>query len=260
MLHAKKMNALVSLTAGIAHELRNPINFISNFAKMNAELLDELLSILSGVSPRIQLDVDAELNPVVDEIKINISRILSHSKRAEKIIQDMMQHARGRSVEHQELDLNVVVQDALNNTIGSQKNQHMLPEIITHYAPDLPAIRGNPIELGQVFINLVENALYAMRQRAGTIEGPYKPYLQIATSLSDEMVEVKITDNGGGIKKEVREHIFEPFFTTKPPGEGTGLGLSLSFDIVTKGHDGSLQFLDLTSDGTTVIVRLPVDN
>lgn len=251
LVQSEKMASLGEMTAGIAHEIKNPLNFVNNFAELNAELAEELAEALrNGDDPA----------PILDDIKNNAGQIQAHGKRADSIVRAMMQHASG-GAGHQELtNVNPLVEEyiglAYHGMRASTKNFNV--ELVKKFDDEAGAIPMVPQEVGRVLLNLLGNAFYVVRERANQEGQDYKPTVTITTKRLSNSVEVRVTDNGSGIPEHVKERIFEPFFTTKPTGSGTGLGLSLSYDIVTKGHGGEMTVESEPGEGAEFIITLPL--
>ncbi|MBO2008577.1 ATP-binding protein [Hymenobacter negativus] len=237
------------LSAGIAHELQNPLAFMKNFADVSVGLLDH------DGSPRPQ-GLEGE---IMAGLRKNLREISQHGQRASSIIADMLAHARTGTSQRESTDLNTLVTNNLQLAIlGNSEDTHSHPvHLETDLAPDLPSVLAAPQELGRVLLNLFTNALYATRRRQQSSPPDYQPQVQVRTRRMDHEVEIRVRDNGTGMPATVAAQVFEPFFTTKPTGEGTGLGLSLAHDIITKGHGGTLTVE--TEDGkfTEFTVRLP---
>mgnify|MGYP002631785100 CR=1 FL=1 len=246
----QKLAALGALTAGIAHELRNPLNFVINFAGVSDELAEELL----------EADDEAEVAELVALIRKNVARIGEHGHRAEGIIENMLRHSRATTdTERAVVALNPLVADTVALAVeGMRLRWPMLTlDLVTRYDPEVGAVDATPSDLKRVLVNLVNNALDAMESRRQ--EHPsFKPRLLVSTSVEGEYNVIRVQDNGPGVPQEVLAQVFEPFFTTKPPGKGTGLGLSISHDIIRRGHGGELTVENLPDGGAAFIVRLPV--
>lgn len=251
LVQSEKMASLGEMTAGIAHEIKNPLNFVNNFAELNAELAEELAEALrDGDDPA----------PILEDIKNNAAQIQSHGKRADSIVRAMMQHASG-GAGHQELtNVNPLVEEyiglAYHGMRASTKNFNV--ELVKDFDGDAGTIPMVPQEIGRVLLNLLGNAFYVVRERANNEGEEYKPTVTITTRKLRDSIEIRVADNGSGIPDHVKERIFEPFFTTKPTGSGTGLGLSLSYDIVTKGHGGEMTVDSEPGKGAEFTITLPL--
>lgn len=252
VVQAEKMASLGRLATGIAHEIKNPLNFINNFAELSVELLEELVEAINKGD-------EEEIEILMNDIKMNTSKIEEHGKRADAIVKSMMQHARGGKSTFELLDLNDLVNKYTGLAYHGKRAQvrGFSVRIEKDLEPDLHKVNVVGQEIGQVLLNIVGNSLdavWAKKQK----EDDYEPRIRISTRTTDAGAEIKISDNGPGVPQEIREKIFEPFFTTKPTGEGTGLGLSLSYNIITQGHNGVLQLDSSAKEGATFTIILPL--
>ena len=258
LVQQEKLASLGALTAGIAHEIKNPLNFVNNFSSLSAELVDELMEAMKAGRAD---DVKA----ILSDLRLNVVKIEEHGRRADSIVRNMMAHARGGEGERRTVDLNSFVEEYTDLAYHGQRARfpEFHAEIIRDFDENAGSVELMPQEIGRVLLNLLSNAFDALN--AGGAEAPNgdgsarSPQLRIVTSRKGRNVEVRVEDNGPGIPEEVRARIFEPFFTTKPTGAGTGLGLSLSHDIVTKGHGGTLTVDSVVGEGTTFTISLPAD-
>jgi signal transduction histidine kinase len=260
LIQSEKMASLGQLTAGIAHEIKNPLNFVNNFAGLSVELLDELKETAAPAIATLGDEERAELDEIVGMLTGNLEKIAEHGRRADGIVKSMLEHSRGASGERREVDLNTLVDEALNLAYHGARAQDAGFNITLErdYAPAVTAIELAPQEITRVFLNLIGNGFYAATKRArGNGGAGYRPTLQVSTRDLGEAVEVRVRDNGTGIPPEIRDQLFQPFFTTKPTGEGTGLGLSISWDIVTQQHDGSIEVDSEPGEFTEFTIRLP---
>ena len=250
LIQTEKLASLGQLTAGIAHEIKNPLNFVNNFASLSIELADELVVA-------VQKKEDYEL--ILEDLKMNAANIAKHGQRADRIVRSMMEHARSGSREMRLVILNKLIEEYVNLAFHGMRAQKKAinVSIVRNYDDCIGEIMMVPQEIGRVIINLCANAFDAMREKLSGSENNYKPVLQIITKCNDKFAEVYVKDNGGGISVEKQNKIFEPFFTTKPSGVGTGLGLSLSYDIVVMGHKGEFEIINSGSSGTEFVFRLP---
>jgi signal transduction histidine kinase len=255
----EKMASLGQLTAGIAHEIKNPLNFVNNFAELNAELARDLSEELASKRDRKIAEVFEELSDMLASLKINAQQISKHGKRADSIVRNMMQHASGATTERYRVEVNAFMEEYIG--LAYHGMRATVPDLEVTLNQDFDPNAGNaemaPQELGRVVVNLVNNALYAVHERSQSMDGDFTPTVTVSTRRSSSGLEIRVADNGPGIPASLREKIFEPLFTTKPTGSGTGLGLSLSFDIVTHGHGGSLRLESEEGKGATFIVTLP---
>ncbi len=259
LVQKEKMASLGELTAGIAHEIQNPLNFVNNFAEVSVELLEEL-------GEELQAGRAEDAQDLMSDIRQNLEKINFHGHRADAIVKSMLQHSRSRSDERQPTDLNALSDEYLRLSYHGlrAKDSQFNATMVTHFDPALKPVVVAGQEIGRVLLNLFNNAFYAVSERktrtdAGELNGgtAYQPTVTVSTRLLGDEVEIRVQDNGTGIPEAVKAKIFQPFFTTKPTGEGTGLGLSLSYDIITKGHGGTLAVESTEGEGTTFIVTLP---
>jgi len=256
----EKLASLGSLTAGIAHEIKNPLNFVNNFAELVSEMARELGEEISANKDRKIQEVFEELDEILTGLKINAAQIRKHGRRADGIVMNMMQHAQEGEGER----YSVVLNDLVDEYVGlayhgaKAKSQGIEVDVNRHYDQAAGSVVLMPQEVGRVFLNLLSNAFDAVVERKLAEGDDYRPAVTITTSRSGDSVDVVFTDNGPGIPDSVRSRIFEPFFTTKPAGGGTGLGLSLSYDIVVHGHGGSLTVESEPGRGSSFRVHLPV--
>jgi signal transduction histidine kinase len=253
LVQAEKMASLGELTAGIAHEIQNPLNFVNNFAEINTELIDEL-------KKEIEPAGIISANELVEDIKANSEKITHHGNRADAIVKSMLQHSRKTSAQKELTDINALCDEYMRLFYHGlrAKDKSFNAEYDTKFDTNLPLISVIPQDIGRVILNLINNAFYAVnaRQKMEQDSG-YKPLVTLTTSKQGDQVVIEVADNGTGMPEQVKEKIFQPFFTTKPTGEGTGLGSSLSYDIVTKGHGGSINVSTSTNQGTVFSVQLP---
>jgi two-component system NtrC family sensor kinase len=255
----EKLASLGSLTAGIAHEIKNPLNFVNNFAELVSEMARELDEEIAANKDKKIEEVFAELDDILKGLKINAAQIRKHGRRADVIVKNMMEHAREGEGERYAVDVNDLVEEYVALAHHGAKAQ--TPDLDVAVRREYDESAGNvemiPQEMGRVFLNLLSNAFDAVSDQASNGEADFKPAITVRTRRSGDKVEFSFSDNGGGIPDEVKARIFEPFFTTKPTGTGTGLGLSLSYDIVVQGHGGSLTVDSVAGEGSTFVVSLP---
>jgi signal transduction histidine kinase len=260
LIQAEKMASLGQLTAGIAHEIKNPLNFVNNFASLSVELLDELKETAAPAIAALSADKRAEVDETVELLTGNLEKISEHGKRADNIVKSMLEHSRGVSGERREVDLNGVIEEALNLAYHGARAQDQSFNITLErdYASTLKPIELAPQEMTRVFLNLFGNGFYAANKRARENgDRSFRPVLVVATREANDAVEVRVRDNGTGIPPEIKDKLFQPFFTTKPTGEGTGLGLSISYDIVTQQHGGTITVESEPGMFTEFTIRLP---
>jgi signal transduction histidine kinase len=250
LIHSEKMASLGVLTAGIAHEIKNPLNFINNFAALSRELVDELEATTTPV----------ERQALLADLKASAAKIEAHGRRADDIVRSMMQHAHGGSQQRERVDFNRFVNEYVDLARHGKRAQQpdFNVEILREYDESVGRVAVVPQEMGRVLINLLTNAFDAVAEQALSVSDLYTPQVRIATSRGTGTVKVQVEDNGPGMSEEVKARIFEPFFTTKPTGSGTGLGLSLSYDIVTQGHGGTLTVESDEGQGAAFVVMLPL--
>ena len=243
LVQTEKLASLGQLTAGIAHEIKNPLNFVNNFSSVSVELIDELREALGG-SASLDAKLCAGINEIADMLQSNLGKVVEHGKRADSIVKNMLLHSRQGSGEHRPVDINALVEESLNLAYHGARAEKQDFNIIVErfFDPAAGEVDLFPQEITRVLLNLISNGFYAAtKRRAEANGGDYQPILTAATGDLGHSVEIRIRDNGTGIPPEVKEKMFNPFFTTKPAGEGTGLGLSISHDIIVKQHSGSIE-------------------
>ncbi len=260
LVQAEKMASLGQLTAGIAHEIKNPLNFVNNFADLSVELLDELKETAAPALAALDNAKRADIDEVVGMLTGNLEKIAEHGRRADGIVKSMLEHSRGASGERREVDLNDLVEEALNLAYHGARAQDQNFNITLErdLDPAILPIELAPQEVTRVLLNLFGNGFYAASKRrhdGGVTD--FRPVLKVATHDLGEAVEIHVRDNGIGIPSEIRDKLFQPFFTTKPTGEGTGLGLSISWDIVTQQHGGTITVDSRVGEFTEFTIRLP---
>ena len=241
LVQTEKLASLGQLTAGIAHEIKNPLNFVNNFSSVSVELINELLEIMSGV--QVDDKARAEITDLSDTLRDNLQKIVQHGKRADSIVKNMLLHSREGSGEHRPVDINAIVEESLNLAYHGARAERQGFNITLErsFDPAAGEVDLFPQEITRVLLNLISNGFYAAIKRKGqAANGDFEPILAAATRNLGDRVEIRIRDNGTGIPPEVKDKMFNPFFTTKPAGEGTGLGLSISHDIIVKQHSGSI--------------------
>jgi signal transduction histidine kinase len=257
LIQSEKMASLGELTAGIAHEIQNPLNFVNNFSEVNEELIGELKNELAMGNMR-------SANEIANTIKSNEQKINQHGKRADSIVKGMLQHSRASSGQREPTDINALADEYLKLTYHGlrAKDKSFNAKFETQFDPTLGKINVVPQDIGRVLLNLINNAFYAVTEKRRQLDGGYEPTVSIITrrinSSGDggEKVEVTVKDNGNGIPHKVIDKIFQPFFTTKPAGSGTGLGLSLSYDII-KTHGGEISVQSTEGEGSEFVISLP---
>jgi signal transduction histidine kinase len=260
LIQAEKMASLGQLTAGIAHEIKNPLNFVNNFASLSVGLVDELnqaaAPALASLDERRRSEVDEASGMLVD----NLRRIVEHGKRADNIVKSMLAHSRSGGGDRENVNLNALVDESLNLAYHGARaqDQNFNITIERAYGENIAPIALVPQDMTRVFLNLFGNAFYAAnKRRRETSDGEFRPTLTVTTRDLGKAVEVRVRDNGSGIPTEIRDKLFQPFFSTKPTGEGTGLGLSISYEIVTKQHRGTIEVSSMVGEFTEFTVGLP---
>jgi len=260
LVQAEKMASLGQLTAGIAHEIKNPLNFVNNFATLSIDLLAELTATATPALTALGDDKRAEIDETIAMLTGNLAKIAEHGRRADNIVKSMLEHARGVGGERRAVDLNGLVDEALNLAYHGARAQDAGFNITLERAfdPALGEIELAPQEMTRVLLNLFGNGFYAAHKRAREGGDPsFSPVLKVSTRDLCDAVEIRIRDNGAGIPPEVKDKLFRPFFTTKPAGEGTGLGLSISNDIVRQQHGGTIEVDSRSGEFTEFTIRLP---
>ncbi len=254
LIQSEKMASLGELTAGIAHEIQNPLNFVNNFSEVNKEMLLELETEIKNGNMEDALALTSDL--IQNEEKIS-----HHGKRADFIVKGMLEHSRTNTGEKQLTDMNVLCDEFLKLSYHGlrAKDKSFNAEMVTHFDPKLPKVNVSQQDMGRVMLNLFNNAFYAVNQKSKTTAASYKPEVSVTTAIGNGQVVIKVKDNGIGIPNAIKEKIMQPFFTTKPTGEGTGLGLSLTYDMVVKGHGGTIQVNSVEGDSSEFTITLPVN-
>jgi signal transduction histidine kinase len=258
LVQTEKLASLGQLTAGIAHEIKNPLNFVNNFSAVSVELIDELREALARAS--LDNKLRAEISEIADMLQGNLNKVVQHGRRADSIVKNMLLHSRRGSGEHQPADINTVVEESLNLAYHGARaeKQDFNITLEKFFDPTAGEVDLFPQEITRVLLNLISNGFYAATKRKLEANGrDYEPTLAVLTKNLGDSVEIRIHDNGTGIPPEVKEKMFDPFFTTKPPGEGTGLGLSLSYDIIVKQHAGSIEVDTHPGEFTEFRIVLP---
>jgi two-component system, NtrC family, sensor kinase len=258
LVQTQKLASLGQLTAGIAHEIKNPLNFVNNFSGVSTELITELQDALKGLT--IDQKARDEINELTDTLRGNLDKVVQHGKRADAIVKNMLLHSREGSGEHRPVDINALIEESLNLAYHGARAEKQGFTIAIERSLDPAAGQADvfPQDITRVLLNLISNGFYAATKRRAEVNGgDYEPTLVAATRNLGDRVEIRIRDNGTGMPLEVKEKIFNPFFTTKPAGEGTGLGLSISHDIIVKQHGGSIEVDTQPGEFTEIRVILP---
>lgn len=262
LIQREKMASLGELTAGIAHEIQNPLNFVNNFSEVSVELVEEL-------KEEAQAGRTDDVLALADDLRQNLQRT-QNGQRASNIVKGMLEHSRASTGERQPTDLNALCDEYLRlayqshlgknktDSSGVRPSDRFNCELETHFDPNLPLVSVVAQDMSRVLLNLFNNAFYAVGHKQKTAPADYQPTVTVSTVQVSGHIEIRVSDNGGGIPETIREKIFQPFFTTKPTGEGTGLGLSLSYDMVTKGHGGTLEVESEQGKGMEFVVKLPI--
>ena len=253
LIQSEKMASLGELTAGIAHEIQNPLNFVNNFSEVCNELIEEMTEQLEKGNAE-------EANAIANEIKMSLEKINLHGKRADGIVKSMLQHSRTSTGKKEPTDINVLADEYLRLAYHGlrAKDKSFNAAIKTDYDENIGLIKIISQDIGRVILNLITNAFYAVMDKKKLQPEGYEPTVIVSTKKIDNKIIVNVKDNGTGIPQKALDKIFQPFFTTKPTGQGTGLGLSLSYDIVTKGHGGELKVETKEGESTVFSVILPV--
>ena len=259
LVQTEKMASLGALTAGIAHEIRNPLNFVNNFAELSSELTQELLEELEDQKEKLDSDSVEEIEDILDNLGQNLSKIDEHGRRADSIVNGMLLHSRGVSGERSATDLNALLEEYVNLAYHGLRAQDTSFNITIErdYDESLEQISVVPQDISRVFLNILNNACYAAHQRAQTAKEGFAPTLWVRTKGVSDQVQIGIKDNGTGIPEEILNKIFEPFMTTKPTGSGTGLGLSISYEIIVDEHQGKIDVDTQEGEYTEFIITLP---
>ncbi len=257
LVQTEKLASLGQLTAGIAHEIKNPLNFVNNFAALSVELTDELNDAMKQATLADKLR--AEVDELTGLLKDNLAKIVQHGKRADSIVKNMLLHSREGSGEHRAADINALVDESLNlayHGARAEKPQFNVT-LQRNFDPEAGMVDVFPQEITRVFLNLLSNGFYAVTKRKSDNGAGYEPVVSAMTKGRTDGVEIRIRDNGTGIPPDVKEKMFNPFFTTKPAGEGTGLGLSMSYDIIVKQHGGTIDVETVPEEFTEFTIVLP---
>ncbi len=260
LVQSEKMASLGQLTAGIAHEIKNPLNFVNNFASLSQELLDELKEQLDTSGKAIGSEAREEIDDICADLDLNLGKINEHGKRADGIVRGMLEHSRESSNTFDTIDINKLLEEYVNLAYHGMRAQNKKFNVTLDkdLAADLGPVEVVPQDLGRVILNITANAFQAVFQKSEKAEEGYDPRVTFATKRRNNQVEIRIRDNGPGMPEEVVEKVFQPFFTTKAAGEGTGLGLSISYDIVVEQHGGRLDVQSSPGEGTEFQIVLPV--
>ncbi|HET6724055.1 MAG TPA: ATP-binding protein, partial [Chitinophagaceae bacterium] len=254
LVQSEKMASLGELTAGIAHEIQNPLNFVNNFSEVSKELLDEMKDELATGNRQQAMEI-------AEDIIQNLEKINHHGKRADAIVKSMLQHSRSSSGKKEPTDINALADEYLRLAYHGlrAKDKSFNAKFETGFDNSIGKINIISQDIGRVLVNLINNAFYAVSERKKQESNGYEPTVEVVTKKIEDKIEIKVKDNGNGIPKKLMDKIFQPFFTTKPTGQGTGLGLSLAYDIITKGHGGELKVETKEGEGSEFIIQLPTN-
>jgi signal transduction histidine kinase len=260
LIQAEKMASLGQLTAGIAHEIKNPLNFVNNFASLSVDLLDELKQTAAPGFAVLDEASRTEIDDLTRTLSGNLEKINEHGNRADAIVRSMLEHSRGSTGERRAVSLNALVDEALSLAYHGARAQDQSFNITLQrdFGEGIAPITLVPQDITRVLLNLFSNGFYAARRRQSMEATPaFEPTLSVTTRELGDAVEIRVRDNGIGIPDEVKDKLFQPFFTTKPTGEGTGLGLSISYDIITQQHGGSITVDSKVGEYSEFTIRLP---
>jgi PAS domain S-box-containing protein len=255
----EKLASLGALTAGIAHEIRNPLNFVNNFAELSAELTQELREDIAEQKDRLDSEILEDIEAILYDLEQNVYKINEHGRRADRIVHGMLLHSRGNPGQREPSDVNTLLAEYVNLAYHGMRAQDASFNVTieTDYDPSIGLVDVVPQDIGRVFLNVINNACYAAHAKRKDMGEGFSPTLSVHTTNRGDRVEIRIRDNGTGIPPEVRDKIFQPFFTTKPTGAGTGLGLSISYDIVVQEHKGEIHVETEEGQYTELIITLP---
>jgi signal transduction histidine kinase len=256
LIQAEKMASLGELTAGIAHEIQNPLNFVNNFSEVSVELAGELKESIATLNLNGQRE---NISQILDDLIQNQQKINFHGKRADAIVKGMLMHSRTSTGQKELTDINALADEYLRLSYHGlrAKDKSFMANFKTDFDPAVQKINVIPQDIGRVILNLFTNAFYSVTEKRKQLNGGYEPMVMVTTKMVDGKVELKVKDNGVGIPQKVLDKIYQPFFTTKPGGQGTGLGLSLSYDIITKGHGGQISVDTKEGEFAEFTIRLP---
>jgi signal transduction histidine kinase len=253
LIQSEKMASLGELTAGIAHEIQNPLNFVNNFSEVNSELIAEM----KGELEKGHIETVKNLANDIDE---NERKIVHHGKRADAIVKSMLQHSSTGNDQKEQTDINALCNEYLRLAYHGMraKDKSFSAKIQTEFDPSVPKTKVVAQDIGRVILNLINNSFYAVSEKSKHSLTDYEPSVTVSTRKLNSSIEISVADNGNGIPDSLKEKIFQPFFTTKPTGQGTGLGLSLGYDIIVKGHQGELKVVTNNESGCVLVIQLPV--
>ncbi len=252
LIQSEKMASLGELTAGIAHEIQNPLNFVNNFSEVSSELLDEMQAELNAGNKEDAFAIAAD-------VKRNLAKIIHHGKRADDIVKGMLQHSRTSTGQKEPVDINAMADEYLRLSYHGlrAKDKFFNATMDTYFDENIGTVNVIPQDMGRALLNLFTNAFYSVTEKKNRETADYKPIVSVTTKKLSNAIEIRVKDNGMGIPQKMLDKIFNPFFTTKPTGQGTGLGLSLSYDIITKVHGGSLKVETKEGEFAEFVIELP---
>jgi signal transduction histidine kinase len=257
LIHSEKMASLGELTAGIAHEIQNPLNFVNNFSEVSSEMIEEVNEALTPGSGLPDID---EAREILEDLKSNLEKITHHGKRASGIVKSMLDHSRTNTGEKEETNINILCDEYLRLAYHGMRAKDRSFNVVleTKFDEGIPSIKIIPQDIGRVLLNLINNGLQALNsEMKDTNQLNKSPKLKLITKLIRDEIRISVIDNGPGIRDAIKDKIFQPFFTTKPTGEGTGLGLSLSYDII-RSHGGKILIDSTLGEGTSFTIILPI--
>lgn len=259
LIQTEKMASLGQLTAGIAHEIKNPLNFVNNFSELSIDISRELLQEIERHSDKLDATTVRSLRELLADLDHNVRKINEHGKRADSIVKGMLLHSRGKAGEKQKTNLNDLLNEDLHLAYHGFRAQDSSFNVAmeTSFDPALPPLDVVPQNISRVFLNIINNGCYAVHEKKKETGESFKPVIRVSTKNCDDHAEIRIRDNGNGIPRDITEKIFNPFFTTKPTGKGTGLGLSLSYDIVVQEHKGELRVISEPGEFAEFIITIP---
>ena len=256
LVQKEKMASLGEIASGIAHEIQNPLNFVNNFAEINAELVSEIKDLLALENDTV--NNRGEMKLLIEDVNKNLQKIHQHGKRADAIVKSMLQHSRSSSGQKESTDINTLTEEYLRLAYHGQKARDISFNAIlrTDFDPAMGRIDIIPNDISRVLLNLYNNAFYAVMEKSKVAGAGFEPVISVRTKKLGDKIEIRIKDNGTGVPEKIKEKIFQPFFTTKPTGVGTGLGLSLSYEII-KAHQGELTVTSAEGEFTEFVIELP---
>lgn len=260
LIAQQKLASLGAMTAGIAHEMRNPLNFVMNFAELAMELIQELREVFNHHRSDFEASALADIDDIFFALDQNVQKINEHGRRTERIVEAMLGHTRGQIGSREPTDLNAMLDEYIHLVYHGFRAQHASFTITLEadYDPSMGLVEVVPQDIGRVFLNILNNACYAVHAKSQALgERGFTPLLSVRTATLTDGVEIRIRDNGDGLSPDVRAHMFQPFYTTKPAGSGTGLGLSISHDIIVQQHQGTIRAESEPGVYTEIVLTLP---